>query len=302
MVCKRTYNDTSEEQKFYTAQSEAFTILLDHAVTASKICTNRNNYACSSTASTYHGRLVSKNTELCRQEHASGRAFRNYRGGALKSDAPCYILPNRTSLDQDFFSLDTLLRAADGVSLDDCNSAVSSSDQSACQTYRDTGGTILLNIYWSDFHTYHGFVEPYYYYSPHFLAGSSFKQNIPYYQSYRATRTLLNAHGIRVAVLLGGDYHEFNVVTFMVTLTTALGLLAVATTIVDALMLYILPEKRRYWEVKYEEEGGDDGTLARDDAEGGRDTLPRESIVGAAEGEGQELREPLLPTDELHTT
>ena len=40
----------------------------------------------------------------------------------------------------------------------------------------------------------------------------------------------------------------------MVTLTTALGLLAVATALVDALMLHVLPEKERYQQAKYERE------------------------------------------------
>ena len=39
----------------------------------------------------------------------------------------------------------------------------------------------------------------------------------------------------------------------MVTLATALGLLAVATTLVDALMLHVLPEKDRYRQAKYEQ-------------------------------------------------
>jgi hypothetical protein len=40
--------------------------------------------------------------------------------------------------------------------------------------------------------------------------------------------------------------------SFLITVTTAVGLLAVATTIVDLLMLYVLPEKGRYQEAKYE--------------------------------------------------
>ena len=40
----------------------------------------------------------------------------------------------------------------------------------------------------------------------------------------------------------------------MVTLATALGLLAVATALVDALMLHVLPEKERYQQAKYEQE------------------------------------------------
>ena len=37
MTCPRTYSDSSEEFRFNTAQSERFTILFDHAVTASQI-------------------------------------------------------------------------------------------------------------------------------------------------------------------------------------------------------------------------------------------------------------------------
>jgi ATP P2X receptor len=251
MVCPRTYNSTTVEHKFYTAQSEAFTILFDHSVTSSKICTARNNYACSSESSKHQGRLYSKNDHLCAQEYAKGNAFVAFRGDQQKAEAPCYIKPNTTSDDQDFFSLDVLLKAVN-ISLDDCNRILSSN--STCQTYRDTGATLVVNIFWADFHAFHGMVEPFYYYAPQFLAGSSFKQSIPFYRSYRSSRTLLKAHGIRVAVLLGGEYHQFNIVSFLVTLTTALGLLAVATTVVDALMLYILPEKKRYQQAKYEEE------------------------------------------------
>ena len=264
MTCPKTYENTSPEYKFYTAQSESFTVLIEHAVTASKICTRHQglatsktppSYACSAESSAYPGRLLSKNDQLCQREHANQNAFQAYRGSTEAKGAPCYINPNRTkSYNQDFFSLDVLLQAA-GVSLDDCSTGISdhNNDTGSCQTYRDSGATLLLNIYWSDFVPYHGLVAPHYYYSPQLVARSSFKQYVPFYDNnYRESRTLLNAHGIRVAVLLGGEFNQFNVVTFLVTLTTALGLLAVATTIVDSLMLYVLPEKERYHQVKYE--------------------------------------------------
>jgi hypothetical protein len=291
MVCNRTYNDTSPELKFYTAQSEAFTILFDHSVTASRICTKQKNYACSSESSKFQGRLYSRSDNLCSKEFEQGRAFGGYRGQHLKPEAPCYILPNRTDQGKDFFSLDTLLQASGGVTLDDCNTGLDDSslfstdaNETSCKTYRDSGATMLLSIYWSDFDNYRGMVEPYYYYAPQFLSGSSFKQNIPYYESYRSSRTLLNAHAIRVAVLLEGDYHEFNVVSFLVTLTTALGLLAVATTIVDTLMLYILPERERYQQAKYEQEG------LGDEEFGG---IPEEEVRGTSIAH-ENLQEPLL--------
>lgn len=270
MTCPRTYQSTEPNYKFYTAQTEAFTVLLDHAVASSKICTrnSKQSYACSSEATSYHGRLYSQNKDLCeRESRRGGNAFVDYRGTDKTTNAPCYVGPNQTSAHQDFFSLDVLLQAA-GVDLDDCNHiaglenhADNNTDES-CETYRDTGATLILNIYWNDFVPYVGRVEPYYYYSPQLVGRSNFKQYVPFYNNhYRQSRTLLNAHGIRIAVLLGGEFNHFNIVTFLVTLTTALGLLAVATTIVDGLMLYILPEKDRYQEAKYENSEEFDGTI-----------------------------------------
>jgi hypothetical protein len=195
MTCPRTYQSNSstseaEQDKFYTAQPESFTILLDHAVTASKLCTRQqgSGYACSSESSKYHGRLYSKSRELCMEYKE--QAFAHYIGDARSNTAPCYIQPNQTSdNDQDFFSLDVLLKAS-GIQLDDCNNNYTDvaieeeggpAQQPLCQTFRETGATILLNVYWNDFVPYFGKVEPYYYYSPVFIAGSSFKQYIPYY-------------------------------------------------------------------------------------------------------------------------
>jgi hypothetical protein len=254
LICPRTYNMTSSEQKFYIAQSEAFTILFDHAVTASRICESSHgtNYACSSESSRYIGRLYSVDSSLCADEYAKGNAYANVRGSQLSPNAPCYIHPNITKDKHDFLSLEVLLRAAGGWSLDDC--AILSENGTCISTYRETGATLLLNLVWSDFQYFHGHVEPFYYYAPQLLLGSTFQQTIPYYKQYRTSRTLLKAHGIRIAVLLSGSFHQFRFVSFLVTLTTALGLLAVATTIVDGIMLYLLPEKERYQHLKYEDE------------------------------------------------
>ena len=275
-TCPRTYNNTGNESKFYVLQSESFTVLLDHAVTASKICTSKPHshpYACSAQSSVYQGRLYSKTEQLCQREHLKGNAFVDYRSNITTATAPCYISPNRTrSSSQDFFSLDVLLQAAGIHSLDDCNQIFDDDyddynmenptttttsrrrdmRNATCKTFRDTGATLLLNVFWNDFVNYEGVVEPHYYYAPQLVGKSSYKQYIPYYDHYRNHRVLLNAHGIRLAVLLGGEFHQFSPISFLITLTTALGLLAVATTIVDSLMLYILPEKERYQEAKYE--------------------------------------------------
>ena len=256
MSCPRTYSDQSVEHTFYTAQSERFTILFDHAVTASQICSGHSqlHYSCSAESSRYSGRLLSKDSDLCRLEHQNGRSYVSYRGKQETGTSPCYIEPSTTSASQDYFTLDLLLKAA-GVDIDDCNEGPNDNNvhnTGTCQTYRDTGATLLLNIFWTDFAAYRGLVEPGYYYAPQLIAGSSFKQYVPFYDRYRSQRTLLNAHGIKIAVLLGGEFHKFDMLSFLITITTAVGLLAVATTIVDLLMLYVLPEKERYQEAKYE--------------------------------------------------
>mmetsp|Transcript_21604 Transcript_21604/g.24583 ORF Transcript_21604/g.24583 Transcript_21604/m.24583 type:complete len:455 (+) Transcript_21604:183-1547(+) len=256
MTCPRTYTDKlismemEDNNKFYVAQSEEFTIMMDHAV-SSKEFTAR--------AADYTGRLMSSSDDLCHREFAKGNSFASCQGEKLLDSAPCYIKPQQTGTKQDFFTLDDLLAAA-SVHIDDCSdghghgTSNHTSSISSCQTYRDSGATVFLNIYWTDFHKYKGKVEPHYYYSPQVITGSSFKQTIPFYNQYRESRTLMNAHAIKVAVLIGGEFHQFNSVNFLMTLTTALGLLAIATTIVDNFMLFG-PKRQHYQQIKYERAG-----------------------------------------------
>jgi ATP P2X receptor len=298
MSCPHTYEDTSEEEgKFYVAQSDAFTVLLDHAVTVSKTCdsvqkrsssgSSKSGYSCTAESSDYQGRLLSRSPSLCREQSSLGAAYAHYRGNQQTESAPCYIAPNQTDLRLDFFSLDVLFRAGSDASLDACvEVSTSVANGTQCQTYRDVGATLLLNIVWNDFVVYHGKVEPHYYYQVA-IVGRSFKIFIPYYQHYRTRRTLLSAHGIRIAVVLGGEFHQFELLAFLITVTTALGLLAVSTTIVDSLMLYVLPGKERYAKAKYE---------VTNDISGSRST----ALLGAYANSGED--EESEPNETLHSS
>jgi ATP P2X receptor len=326
-TCPRTYRSdenttATQTAKFYIAQAEAFTVLIDHAVTASSICTATGSasYGCSAESTRYAGRLYTTNVQLCREHDSyahprgsqrpwpSKNNTNNSHGGAVSH---CYIAPNRTeSTNQDFFSLDVLLRAAN-VTLDDCSSSGSDtathsendgSDSRPCaSTYREAGATLVLNIDWGDFERYSGLVEPHYTYRAHVVGNTGYKQEIPFYERYRQRRTLLNAHGIRIAVLLDGNFHQFQSLAFVMTLTTAVGLLAVATTVLDALMLYILPEKERYLRAKYETTGGvelvhDDGD--NENGDGNYDDHAHNAADENAPNVDQGLEEPLLPHKE----
>jgi len=280
----------SDHQPFYIAQSEAFTLLFEHTATASHICETKfqrhqtyqstddsfkslllhPHYSCSAQAADYpaSGRLLSLHHGLCQEAHANGkRAYAQPLGNERVSHAPCYITPNRTSNHHDFFSLDVLIKSTGISSLDDCleekeNSTITDdlyselqsaplNDPVTCTTLRESGATILLTVLWDDFLPYRGIVEPYYHYKARII-GTSYKETQAFYSSYRDSRVVFNAHGIKVAVVVGGNFHQFTWLNFIITITTALGLLAVATAVVDTFMLYILPEKLKYQECKYE--------------------------------------------------
>ena len=271
-ITKNT-STTTTIKPFYVAQSEAFTILIDHAVTATKLCSMTSSsvstalpYTCSSTSSQYNydttnknshirsGRLYTTNKELCQQFASIPSMFAMHNNSRATSS--CYIEPNVTVNHLDYFSMDVLIRAAGINSLDDCidgiNNTINNSDYK-CTTYRESGATFMVHVLWNDFIPYHGMVQPYYYYRVQ-LINRSYKTYIPYYHPYYRSggRTLLIAHGIRFVFVLGGEFHTFHTTTFLITLTTALGLFAVATTIIDYLMIYILPEKEKYTKAKYE--------------------------------------------------
>lgn len=256
MTCPETYDNGEEEHElFYIAETEAFTVLLEHAVTASQICEhhgdshNKHNYACSAEASHYQGRLYSRNKAFCEEEFSKENSFSDLRGSGMQHTAPCYVGPKQTDTGADFFSIDVLLQAV-GVSLDDCVDG--SASNMACITYRDSGATLLVNIVWNDFYQFRGLVEPSYYYSPR-LIGTHYKEILPFYHPYRTSRTLVQAHGIKIAVLVSGNFHQFQLLSFLITFSTAIGLLAIARKVTDVLMLYVLPDKGQYQQVKFEE-------------------------------------------------
>jgi hypothetical protein len=62
-----------------------------------------------------------------------------------------------------------------------------------------------------------------------------------------------NRHGIRLVFRQIGEIGIFNTQILLVNLVTAMGLIAVATTVVDLLMLNILPQKERYASAKTQE-------------------------------------------------
>ena len=95
-----------------------------------------------------------------------------------------------------------------------------------------------------------------YQYTPYLLTTTSFKlyEEIPTGPplNYRLNRTLLNKHGVKIDLVQSGSLASFSFPALLVSLTTSLTLLAVATVIVDYVALYLMPDKIKYSGSKYE--------------------------------------------------
>uniref|UniRef100_A0A7S3K5J9 Purinergic receptor n=1 Tax=Aureoumbra lagunensis TaxID=44058 RepID=A0A7S3K5J9_9STRA len=231
-TCPFLYN-TSHENTFYVADAERFTILIDHSVVATDI-KKRSNSA------KMKGRLyVKKSHSLCKRY--SG--FVHLYGSKRTQNAPCYLQPNETSRNLDFFSLAVLMEAT-GTSLDQINYADT--------TYRETGASMILTITYTNFRNWYGKSQIRYYYSPDLIPQSNYKFYDPYYSNYRQNRTLLNKHGIHIQIAQSGTLRTFLFNNLLVQITTSLTLFAIATVITDFAALYLLPDHKIYQQYKYD--------------------------------------------------
>lgn len=68
--------------------------------------------------------------------------------------------------------------------------------------------------------------------------------------SLEPMRTIYNAHGLTIIAGISGDLHVFSVTQLLTVLSSSLVLIATAITLVDALLMYLLPEKDRYTLIK----------------------------------------------------
>jgi len=80
---------------------------------------------------------------------------------------------------------------------------------------------------------------------------TEFKSVEPLYLESFNTRVSRNRHGIRIIVLQVGTIGGFDFQTLLLTLVSGMGLLAVATVVVDVLAVYILPQRNIYDKYKY---------------------------------------------------
>lgn len=253
--CKAIWKEMKPESKFFVADIEHATMMIDHSVTAPTI--GISGTARGSPQGYLH---VPQNDELCKttpSEHQD--SFESAITGPLGDmvrGAPCMILPNSTASSEsdkekgfDVFTIGTLLAAAGG-NLDDMGYRGDHSN-------RYLGMVLFLEIRYFNFYPWsgilpHGAIE--YQYSAHILKGTGAKVMWQQYvEQNMLERVVQKRHGVLVVVEQVGDLHAVDFSVILVTLTTSLALLAVAGAVVDFLAIYIAPRRQVYRKYKYKD-------------------------------------------------
>merc|ERR1719388_413032 len=70
--------------------------------------------------------------------------------------------------------------------------------------------------------------------------------------SYPKKRVYQIQHGVLVMFKVGGELGFFSILGMLIMLTTALALVAAATTVTDLVAIYLHPKSRNYFHLKYD--------------------------------------------------
>jgi len=129
---------------------------------------------------------------------------------------------------------------------------------------QDAGAVILLNADWEcDFDKDPDLCKPSFSFERIDLAsrqspGYNFRYTSHYRKqggdgTWKEYRDLTKAYGIRFIFLNSGSGKKFDLVQFITHLGSGLALLGVATVVSDLIVLYVLPKRRLYKDIKYED-------------------------------------------------
>ncbi len=212
------------QRKYFVANVEAYTLLVDHAVRSPSI-----DLAADSSEMTGH-------LELC--------------NGSV-------VVPQTTSQGQAFFTVADLLAGAKledqscGLDLD--TGSVMGPD--AYSSARYDGIVLQLEINYQNTRQWSGPLatgKVEYTTRPSIVNGTKSKVHEQIWEDYPQQRVTRDRHGIKIDIIQSGRLGAFSFASLVTTLTGALGMLAVSTTLVDVLALYVLARKKLYREAKYD--------------------------------------------------
>eukprot|EP01132_Coremiostelium_polycephalum_P008552 gene8552-10516_t len=211
------YTD-SQDQNFFIADVDNFTILIDHTLSAPTLGIQYN-------AKQLAGKLLDS------------------KGNDWTPPEPNVVgVPG----EDDILTLDTIIQAAGLDSLDDPGLANSS------RSIRDDGLLIMCFITYSNTFSFNP-NRFRYTYQFSLIQNTKFKIVEPIYTTGIDDRYVINRHGVRIIFIQTGTLGKFDFQVMLLTFVSGIGLVTVATFIVDLLAVRLLPQRSRYQKLKYQE-------------------------------------------------
>ena len=228
-----SYTPVAPKTAYFISDPTFFTLFIDHTM-------NVPTLQLSASATSMHGALTGGKGRVGNEAGLDPCAPYNDWG----FECPPFISlgdPGRT----DIITIASLLRAA-GTNLSDFASA-DPANSLYNETKRYAGVVLLVSIEYDNFFSYDP-EDIRYTYAVSEVVNTEFKvqQVIPEPGDDNRTRTLLDRHGVRLLVQQTGTIGKFDFSTLLVQLVSSLGLLAVATAVVNAVAFNVLPMKHIY--------------------------------------------------------
>ncbi|KAL6072949.1 Purinergic receptor [Balamuthia mandrillaris] len=212
------YVNAQPPETFFIANIENFTLLIDHSMFTQEVGLQANSRE-------LPGKLV------------------NQHGHEMKDPFPGDSIGQAGKAD--IIHLSLLLEAAGIHSLD------TPSSNNATLSKRYDGIVLLVFITYSNTFSFNT-KSVHYEYSVHEVSSTKFKSVEPILTKNITTRQTWNRHGIRLIFIQQGRLGKFDFQTLLLSLVSGLGLLAVATFIVDTCALRLMPStKKIYHRYKY---------------------------------------------------
>jgi len=148
----------------------------------------------------------------------------------------------------DVMTVDLMLQAA-GVNLSSVSDVVS--DTGLPETYRFTGTLLLFTIEYSNINS--ASTTEYTYSVSKFPHSETTLHQILYNADNSTIRQIYQRSGVKFFFRQTGQIGRPDMQTAIIQLVSALGLLSVATLVVELFMLYLLPHKKEYMKYKFKE-------------------------------------------------
>eukprot|EP01103_Thecamoeba_quadrilineata_P020611 TRINITY_DN894_c0_g1_i1.p1 TRINITY_DN894_c0_g1~~TRINITY_DN894_c0_g1_i1.p1 ORF type:complete len:274 (+),score=29.93 TRINITY_DN894_c0_g1_i1:475-1296(+) len=219
-----SFNTSTLNYTFFVADIENFTLMIDHAIITLSLGVQKN-------ANTLPGALL------------------DLEGNEYKDLQPPNIVGQEGQYD--IIELNLLLQAAGINSLDSDSGAENT--KGSGETLRYAGLILMVIIDYSN--TYSFDVNSIdYRISTRLINNTEFKSLENLYTNYPNQMIQRNRHGIRMIFLQTGFIGGFDFLVLLLNCVAGMGLLAVATVVVDILAFFLVPERDYYSKYKYDEE------------------------------------------------